>query len=85
MNPSSPTIATTTGHVTLSSSAIQGFLVASGTPTLTLYDGTSTGGKKILDSLVCVAGTYYPFPAHVQVGLYATFVGAGSISFFGQG
>lgn len=78
-----PVIATADGIIrTGASPGIGGFLVATGTPTLTLYDGTSTAGRKILDSLVCVAGTFYPFYAQLGAGLYADFTGSGSITFF---
>jgi hypothetical protein len=78
----SPVVMSTSGAVTLSGTAIEGFLVATGTPTISLYDGLSTSGKNLLNGLVCVPGTYYTFPATVQKGLYVSMSGSGSITFF---
>lgn len=61
---------------------VGGFLVCTGTPTLTLYDGIDNTGTLLLNGLVCVAGTPYPFPVHLNNGLYAVLSGVGDISFF---
>jgi hypothetical protein len=78
-----PVIVTSTGKVPIQGCLMGGFLVATGTPTLTLYDGHDTSGRKILDSMVCTPGTPYPFPASLQIGLYAVISGTASITFFG--
>lgn len=60
-----------------------GFLVASGTPTVTIYDGTSASGKLLLDPMVCAPGTPYPLAgAQFNVGCFVVMSGAGAVTFF---
>lgn len=74
--------ATATATIRSGEGEVGGFIVVTGTPTLTLYDGVSTAGTLILNGLVCVAGTPYPFPVHLRTGLHAVLSGAGDITFF---
>lgn len=72
---------TATGLVKKGSGLLGGFIVASGTPTVTLYDNTSTTGVVVLNGLVTVAGTYYPLPALFTQGCWAVLSGAGDVTF----
>ena len=73
---------TATGQVVKGAGSFGGFIVATGTPTITLYDGTSTSGTLVLNGLVAVAGTFYRLPVSFNTGLYASISGSGDITFF---
>lgn len=77
-----PVVVTTSHLVKNGPGTAGGFFVAHGTPTISIYDGIDNTGAKILDALVCVAGTPYPFPAQFTQGLYVEISGATSITFF---
>ena len=47
----------------------------SGSPTITIYDGTSSAGALIVAQFVPAAGTPYPFPCRFSTGLYAVIGG----------
>ncbi len=55
---------------------------ASGTPTITVYDGTSTAGTKIVDTFTPVSATAYPFPFGFSAGLYIVISGTVSCTVF---
>lgn len=42
----------------------------SGSPTVTIYDGTTTGGLKVVGAFVPAAAKAYPFPIQFITGLY---------------
>lgn len=74
---------TATGVVKAGSGLLGGFLVVTGTPTITLYDNPSAAsGTIIINGLVTVAGTPYPVPAKFTQGCYAVLSGAGDVTFF---
>lgn len=73
---------TASGILRTGAGLIDGFLVATGTPTITIYDGTDTSGTLLLNGLVTVAGTPYPFPALVEAGAYVVMSGTGDVTFF---
>lgn len=52
---------------------------ASGSPTLTVYDGLTSAGTKIIDTFIPVAATYYPMPASFLTGL--SVVMGGTVSY----
>lgn len=79
-----PVRLTASGQVLASKGIVGGFLVASGTPTITLYDSLTGSGTVILNAIVTIAGTPYPFPARVANGCYAVLSGAGDVTFFAQ-
>ena len=73
---------TETGVVRPMNGKMLGFFVASGTPTVKLWDNASAAsGTVLLNSMVCTAATWYPFPASFANGLYLTQTNAGDISF----
>jgi len=73
---------TASGLIKTGSGLSGGFIVATGTPTITLYDNTSAAGTVILNGLVAAAATPYPIPALFNTGLYAVLSGAGDVTFF---
>lgn len=52
---------------------------ASSTPTLTVYDGLTSGGTKVIDTFTPVSATYYPMPLSFTTGL--TVVIGGTVSY----
>lgn len=60
---------------------LSGFLCASGTPTIKIYDGLDNSGQVLLNSMVCAAATPYPLPALVNKGIYVESSG-GDCTFF---
>jgi hypothetical protein len=73
---------TETGVVKGMNGKMLGFFVASGTPTVKLWDNASAGsGTVLLNTVQTVAATWYAFPASYANGVYATVTGAGDISF----
>lgn len=75
-------VLTASGPVPNNGGPLGGFLIAQGTPTITLYDSQTASGYKLIDGLVTTLGTYYPCPHNIRNGLYASITGACSISFF---
>lgn len=63
------------------SGALSGWLVAQGTPTITVYDNTSAAGTIIVNGIACTAGNSYPAPALFTKGCYAV-VSSGDVTFF---
>lgn len=55
---------------------------ASNTPTITIYDGTSTSGTALVSVFTPVAGTFYPIPAAYGAGLYVAIGGTISCTVF---
>lgn len=50
--------------------------------TITVYDGTSTSGTKIIDTFTPAAATYYPLPAIYGTGLHVVIANTASITVF---
>ena len=73
---------TASGIVKTGAGALSGFLVVTGTPTITLYDNTSAAGTVIINGIVTTAGTPYPVPARFINGCYAVLGGSGDVTFF---
>ncbi len=60
---------------------IGGWLVnASSSGTLTVYDGTSTGGRKLTNATPLTAGQFIPFPVSVQDGIHVVIGGTADIT-----
>ena len=73
---------TVTGVVRPMNGKMLGFFVASGTPTVKLWDNASAGsGTVLLNTMQTTAATWYAFPASFANGVHATVSGAGDISF----
>lgn len=73
---------TATGQVKGANGKMLGFFVASGTPTVKLWDNATTGsGTVLLNTMQTTAATWYAFPASFANGVHATVAGAGDISF----
>lgn len=73
---------TASGIVRKGSGGLVGWLVASGSPTITVYDGTDATGELVLNAMACTAGTPYPCPRLLIKGCYVTIGGTGDITFF---
>lgn len=73
---------TSTGSVRTGEGQVGGFIVASGTPTIALYDGTSTAGALLLNTMQTVVATPYPFPVGYRTGLFAVITGTADVTFF---
>jgi len=73
---------TASGLIRSGNGQLGGFLVAQGTPTVTIYDNTAASGTILLNAMVCAAGTSYPLPVALTIGAYAVISGACDISFF---
>jgi hypothetical protein len=73
---------TASGLVKSGQGLLGGFLVASGTPTIQLFDSLTAGGTLILNTMQLSAATAYPVPAFFNNGVYAVIAGAGDITFF---
>lgn len=69
------------GLIKKGSGGLSGFLVAQGTPTVTIYDNTTNSGTLILNGIACTAGNSYPCPALFTQGCYAA-VSGGDVTFF---
>lgn len=84
--PNQYTRLTTTGVVKAGSGNLVGFFVASGTPTVKLWDNASAAsGTVILNtSAAVVPPAWYPLPLAFTKGCYATITGAGDITFVYQ-
>lgn len=48
---------------------------ASGTPTITVYDGSSASGTVLVNTFTPVAGTFYPMPFLFSVGCFVAITG----------
>ena len=57
-------------------------MVASGAPTIAIYDGTDNTQALILNTLQTTAATPYPFPANFQKGAFVVIGGSGDVTFF---
>lgn len=75
---------TASGQVKIGAGCSGGFVVASGTPTIELFDSLTGSGIVILGPMVTTAGTPYPLPAQFVNGLYAAITGTGDVTFFYQ-
>lgn len=72
---------TGSGLVKKGSGLLGGFLVASGTPTITIYDGVDTSGTLILNGWVAGSSTAVPCMAKFVAGCYVVISGAGDVTF----
>lgn len=68
------------GIVKTGSGLLGGFLVASGAPTITIYDGVDNTGTLILNGWVGSASTAVPCMAKFVAGCYAVVTG-GDVTF----
>lgn len=79
---------TASGVVKANQGILLGFIVASGTPTVSLNDapvaGSVAAGNLILNTMQTAVGVYYPLNVRFVKGLYATQTGAGDITFIYQ-
>jgi hypothetical protein len=73
---------TATGVVKAGQGVLGGFIVASGSPTIALYDGADATGTLILNTMQTAATTSYPFPYASTSGIYAVITGTADITFF---
>lgn len=73
---------TTSGIVKNSAGLGGGMLIASGNPTITIYDGVDTSGTIMVNAMVCTAATPYPLPAMFTVGMYVVISGTADVTFF---
>ena len=74
---------TTSGLIKKGSGVLGGFLVAQGTPTITIYDNTTNSGTIIVNGLVVSAtSTPYPVPAKFVNGCYVVITGTCDVTFF---
>lgn len=73
---------TATGSVKASQGQLGGFIVATGTPTVTIYDSLAASGTVILNGMVCSAATPYPLPVGFNIGCYVSITGTCDITFF---
>lgn len=72
---------TTSGQVKKGSGLLCGFIVASGTPTIQIWDSLTAAGNIILNTMQTVVGQYYKLPAQFTTGCFATITGIGDITF----
>jgi len=73
---------TASGLIKTGVGQLGGFLVATGTPTITIYDGTSASGTLMLNGVVTTAGVPYPVPCGFNTGLYVAISGTCDVTFF---
>ena len=73
---------TASGLIKTGAGQLGGFIVATGTPTITIYDGTTSAGTLILNGVVTTAGVPYPVPVGFNTGLYVTISGTCDVTFF---
>ena len=73
---------TASGIVRSGQGGLGGFIVASGSPTIILYDGIDATGTVILNTMQTSVATSYPFPYVCSTGVYATITGTADITFF---
>lgn len=77
-------IVTASGIVKTGQGRLNGALCAqSSSMKISVYDGTDTSGKKLVDQMTLTAGNPYPMPVAFRTGLYVELVsGSGSTTFF---
>lgn len=74
---------TGSGVVKAGAGQLGGFLVASGTPTIQIWDNPSAAsGSLILNTMQTTAGQAYPVPAQFIRGCFVTLTGAGDLTFY---
>ncbi len=77
-------VVSATGNVAPQAGSLIGVFVsaASSTPTITVYDSsTTTTTKKMVDTFTPVAGTWYPMPFATTEGIYVVIGGTVSATF----
>ncbi len=52
-----------------------GIFVASGTPTIKIWDSTAGSGAVLVNTFQSAAATWYPLPFHFSTGLYVDITG----------
>lgn len=72
---------TSTGQVKIGGGKLQGFIVASGTPTIKLWDSADASGDIVLNTMQTAAALFYPLPISFSNGLFATITGAADVTF----
>lgn len=72
---------TSSGLIKKGNGLLTGFIVASGTPTVKLYDGIDTSGTVMLNSMVCQPATPYPLSILFTAGCYVSITGTCDITF----
>ena len=72
---------TGSGLIKTGGGQLGGFIVATGTPTVTIYDNTAGSGILILNGIVTTAGTQYRIQVGFINGCYVVLNGAGDITF----
>jgi hypothetical protein len=72
-----PTLITASTIIKPSGGQLLGIFVssASATPQITIYDGTSASGTKIVELFVPVGATFYSIPATTTNGIYVVIGG----------
>lgn len=71
-----------TGVVRAAPGILSGFMVASGTPTVALWDNaTGATNPVILTTMQTAVGIWYGLPVRFVNGLWAVITGTGSITF----
>lgn len=57
-----------------------GIFVASGTPTIKVWDNTSAATTVLVNTFQTAAATWYPLPFHFKTGCYVTITGTADIT-----
>lgn len=74
---------TVSGVVKGAPGQLGGFIVASGTPTVQLYDNATTNtGTIMLNTMQTAVGIFYRIPVGFVNGCFAQIVGTADITFF---
>ena len=80
---------TATGYIKIDQGLLGGFLVASGSGSVTIYDSTSkaggpatTSGAIILNTMTIADATPYPLPVLFNYGCYVVISGTMDVTFF---
>jgi hypothetical protein len=83
-NTGAPVNMTASGAAATGSAQLIGvFCASSSSGTLKLYDNASAAsGTVVVNTFSLTAGTFYPIPASLANGLYATIGGTADVTFF---
>lgn len=73
---------TASGLVKNGAGLLGGFLVASGSGSVTVYNGTSSSGTLILNTMTIADATPYPLPVLFTAGCYVVISGTLDVTFF---
>ena len=69
------------GQVKASAGNLIGIFVASGSPTIKVWDSTAASGAILVNTFQAAVG-FWPIPANFTVGLYVTITGTADITVF---